>query len=185
MALLNGAHRLGPEAGQLLLKTSRTGLGSKAGHDLTIELTRWTAVAVVDTASPASSSVIVDVDATSFEVRQGTGGVKPLTDGDRADIKKTITEKILHTARHPDIGFRSTRISGQPDAFTVEGDLTIVGVARPVMVQCAASADGRVRGTATVKQSEWGIKPYSAFLGALRLKDEVEVQFEVELPTGG
>ncbi len=108
-----------------------------------------------------------------------------MTDGDRADIKKTITEKILHTARHPDIRFRSTRISGQPDAFTIEGDLTILGVARTVMVQCAASADGRVRGTATVKQSEWGIKPYSAFLGALRLKDEVEVQFEVELPTGG
>jgi len=36
-----------------------------------------------------------------------------------------------------------------------------------------------------VKQSEWGIKPYSAFLGALRLKDEVEVQFEAKLPTGG
>jgi polyisoprenoid-binding protein YceI len=185
MGMQDGSHRFGPEAGQLLLKTSRTGLGSKAGHDLTIEVTRWTAVAVVDTASPANSSVTVDVDANSFEVRQGTGGVKPLTDGDRADIKKTITEKILHTARHTEIGFRSTRISGQPDAFTVEGDLAIVGIARPVMVECAASADGRVRGTATVKQSEWGIKPYSAFLGALRLKDEVEVQFEVQLPTRG
>jgi polyisoprenoid-binding protein YceI len=185
MALLNGTHRLGPEAGQLLLKTSRTGLGSKAGHDLTIEVTRWTAVAVVDTPHPANSSVTVNVDATSFEVRQGTGGVKPLTDGDRADIKKTITGKILRTATYPEIGFRSTRVSGQPGAFTIEGDLTIVGVARPVMVQCAASAGGRVRGTATVKQSDWGIKPYSALLGALRLKDEVEVQFEVELPTSG
>lgn len=183
--MLDGTHRLGPEAGQLLLRTSRTGLGSKAGHDLTIEITRWTAVALVSAASPANSSVTVDVDATSFAVRQGTGGVKPLTDGDRADIKRTITEKILHTAVHPAISFRSTRISGQPGAFTVEGDLTIVGVARPVIVQCAASADGRVRGTATVKQSDWGIRPYSAFLGALRLKDEVEVQIEVQLPTRG
>jgi polyisoprenoid-binding protein YceI len=185
MALLDGTHRLGPDVGQLLLKTSRTGLGSKAGHDLTIEVTRWTAVAVVDTASPANSSVTFDVEADSFEIRQGTGGVKPLTAGDRADIKKTITEKILHTARHPEISFRSTRIGGQPDAFTVAGDLTIVGVVRPVAAQCAASADGRVRGTATVKQTDWGIKPYTAFFGALRLKDEVEVQFEVQLPTRG
>ena len=183
--MLDGTHRLGPGAGQLLLKTSRTGLGSKAGHDLTIEVTRWTGVAVVDTASPASSSVTVDIDADSFEVRQGTGGVKPLTAGDRADIKRTIAEKILHTARHSEISFRSRHISGQPGAFTIEGDLTIVGMVRPVIVQGAVGADGRVRAAATVKQSNWGIKPYSAFLGALRLKDEVEVQFETQLPTHG
>jgi polyisoprenoid-binding protein YceI len=183
--LSDGTHRLGPESGQLLLKTGRTGLGSKAGHDLTIEVTRWTGVAVVDTVKPANSSVTVDVDATSFEVRQGTGGVKPLTDGDRAEIKSTIREKILHTARHPEIGFRSTRISGTPDAFIVEGDLTIAGTTRPAIITCATAADGRVRGTATVKQSDWGIKPYTAFFGALRLKDEVEVHFDAELPAHG
>ena len=185
MALVDGTHPLGPQAGQLLLRTSRTGLGSKAGHDLTIEVSRWSGVAVVDTARPANSSVTVDVDADSFEVRQATGGVKPFTDRDRTDVKKTIREKILHPARHPEISFRSTRITGQPDAFTIHGDLAIVGVIRPVTIPCAASADGRVRGTATVKQTDWGIKPYSAFLGALRLKDEVQVQLEVQLPTGG
>ncbi|MGY3205828.1 hypothetical protein ACVW19_006343 [Streptomyces sp. TE5632] len=38
---------------------------------------------------------------------------------------------------------------------------------------------GPVRGWATVTQSAWAIKPYTAFLGALRLADEVRVEFEV------
>ena len=58
-----GAYRLGPESGRLLVKTTRTGLGAKAGHDLTIEVTRWHGHATVDTADPANSSV------TAYEIR--------------------------------------------------------------------------------------------------------------------
>jgi polyisoprenoid-binding protein YceI len=65
-----GAYRLGPEAGRLLVNMTRTGLGAKAGHDLTIEVTRWHGHATVDTANPANSSVTIQVDADSFQVRQ-------------------------------------------------------------------------------------------------------------------
>jgi hypothetical protein len=50
-----GAYRLGPEWGQLLVHTTRTGLGAKAGHDLTIEVTRWHGCGTVDPADPANS----------------------------------------------------------------------------------------------------------------------------------
>jgi hypothetical protein len=33
-------------------------------------------------------------------------------------------------------------------------------------------------------QSRWGIRPYSAFLGALKLRDKVEVKFDID-PTPG
>lgn len=37
-----------------------------------------------------------------------------------------------------------------------------------------------------MKQTRWGVRPYSAFLGALKLADEVEVEFNVALvPVGG
>src|SRR5215211_647331 len=85
-----GAYRLGPKSGWLLVNTTRTGLGAKAGHDLTIEVTRWHGHATADTAVPANSSVNIQVDVDSFQVRQGTGGVKPLTDADRAEISKTL-----------------------------------------------------------------------------------------------
>jgi polyisoprenoid-binding protein YceI len=178
-----GAYRLGPESGQLLVHTTRTGLGAKAGHDLSIEVTSWHARATVDPATPANSSVTVEVDADSFEVREGTGGVKPLTDADRAEIKKTLG-KILNTAQHPTITFRSRRVDGSAGSFTCDGELTIMGVTRPVLVE-GRVADGRVVGGASVVQSRWGIRPYSAFFGALKLSDEVKIDFDVALTPHG
>ena len=118
-----------------------------------------------------------------MEVREGTGGVKPLTDGDRAEIKKTLG-KVLHTAQHPTITFRSRQVEGPAGSFTVDGELTVMGVTRPVMVQ-GRVIDGRVVGGATVVQSQWGIRPYSAFFGALKLSDEVKIDFDVALTAHG
>src|SRR5215212_1891113 len=174
-----GAYRFGPESGRLLVKTTRTGLGAKAGHDLTIEVTRWHGRAMVDAATPANSSVTVEVEVDSLEVREGTGGVKPLTDADRAEIKKNLGE-VLHTAQHPIITFRSRRVEGSAASFTCDGELTIMGVAQPVTLQGRVT-DGRVVGGATVVQSRWGIRPYSAFFGALKLSDEVKVDFDIVL----
>jgi polyisoprenoid-binding protein YceI len=180
---ITGAYRFGPEWGRLLVHTTRTGLGAKAGHDLTIEVTRWHGRATVDPATPANSSVTVEVDADSFEVRKGTGGVKPLSDADRAEIHQTLTA-ILHTGQHPTITFQSRRVDGSAGSFTCDGELTIMGVTRPVMVQGHVT-DGRVVGGASVVQSRWGIRPYSAFFGALKLSDEVKLDFDVALTPHG
>lgn len=181
MAVADGVYRLGPESGRLLVRTARTGLGAKAGHDLTLEAPRWHGQVTVDTADPANSTVTLEIDVAALEVREGTGGVKPLTDSDRRDIQRNIREKILHTDRHPSITFRSTRIGGTPDAVTVDGELTIVGTTQPVTAQGSVGDDGRVHGTATVAQTRWGIKPYTAFLGALKLRDEVEIELDATL----
>ncbi|GAA0381736.1 hypothetical protein GCM10009530_35600 [Microbispora corallina] len=180
MGVAAGAYALGPETGRLLVTTARSGFGAKAGHDLLIEVTRWSGEAVVDPADPAASSVRVEAEAGSFEVREGTGGVKPLTAGDRAEIERTVRDRILRAGRHPLITFRSTRVEGGPGAFRVEGDLTIMDVTRPVTVTGSLAGD-RAVASATVVQSEWGITPYSAFFGALRLRDEVGVRAEVVL----
>jgi polyisoprenoid-binding protein YceI len=166
------AYRLGPESGRLLVHTTRTGLGAKAGHDLTIEVTRWHGHATGDPAVPANSSVTIQVDAESFQVRQGTGGVKPLTDADRAEITKTL-KQVLHTAQHPTITVRSRQVDGSAGSFTFDGELTIMGITRPVTVRGGVT-DGRILGGASVVQTRWGIRPYSAFFGALRLRDEVK-----------
>jgi hypothetical protein len=59
-----------------------------------------------------------------------------------------------------------------------------MGVTRPLTVQ-GRMTDGRVIGQATVIQSRWGIRPYSAFFGALKLRDEVTVDFDVALTPDG
>jgi polyisoprenoid-binding protein YceI len=181
MTLRIGNYGLGPQAGRLLLKTGRTGLGRRAGHDLTIEATRWQADVAVNSEDPDQSSVSVTIEVESVEVREGAGGLKPLTDADRADIKTTICEKILLTTEHPVITFNSSHVTGTPDAFQISGDLMIMGLARPVIVHGGVDA-GRLRGHATVTQSRWGIKPYSAFAGALRLADDIQVEFDLASP---
>jgi polyisoprenoid-binding protein YceI len=180
MTLTDGTYDLGPASGRLRLRTGRSGLGRRAGHDLTIEVTRWSGQAVVDTARPAGSAVTAEIEVDSFRVIEGTGGVMALTDADRAEIERVVREKVLHAREHPLITFRSTAVEGTPESFTVEGDLTIRGVTRPVTVEGAASG-GRLTGGATVLQSRWGIKPYSALLGQLKVADPVEIEFDLAL----
>ena len=135
-------------------------MGAQAGHDLTIEVTRWRGNVVVDAANPASSPVTVEVDVDSFDVRQGTGGVKPLTDADRADIKNTLRGKILNTGKHPTIAFGSRQVTGTAESFRIDGDLTIIGVTQPVTVD-GQLVGGRAHASAVIVQSRWGIRPYS------------------------
>ncbi|WP_155059781.1 YceI family protein [Streptomyces blattellae] len=181
---VSGKHHIGSETGRLRLKTGRAGLGRKAGHDLTIEVTRWSADVVVDVADPGQSSVVATIEVDSLEVREGAGGLKPLTDDDRADIKRTMREKILHSAEHPRITFTSTEVAGAPHAFTVTGDLTIMGTTRPITIEAGLDGEGGVHGTATLVQSTWGIKPYKAFAGTLRLADEVHIELDATGLTG-
>lgn len=180
MSITSGDYTFGPDSGRLVVETTRTGLGAKAGHDLTIEVTRWRGEATIDPADPAGSSVSVEVDAGSLEVRKGTGGVKSLTSSDRGEIERTVREKILNITRHPTITFRSARVEGTADSFLLEGPLTIRDVTRHVTVR-GSLTEGRARGSAVITQSRWGIRPYSAFFGALKLSDDVEVHFDVTL----
>lgn len=177
------SYPVGPQSGRLLVKTARTGLGAKAGHDLTIEVTRWHGNVVIDAANPAGSSVTVEADVDSFEVREGTGGVRSLTDADRADIKNTLRHKVLNAGQYPRITFASRQVGGTEESFSIDGDLTIAGVTQSVTVR-GRIAGGRAVGSAVVVQSRWGIRPYSAFLGALRLRDEVDVEFDIGLTAG-
>ncbi|WP_433333186.1 YceI family protein [Spirillospora sp. CA-294931] len=177
MTLTEGTFELGPEKGQILVRTGRSGFGRRAGHDLTLEAAGWSGTAVV--AGAAGSSVEVTVRVGELKVREGTGGVLPLSAQDRDEITKNL-RTVLKADAHPEITFRSTGVAGTADAFTVEGDLTIAGRTERVTLR-ASSREGRVRGSAIVRQTRWGIKPYSAFFGALKLADDVEVSVDLEV----
>ncbi|WP_034274063.1 YceI family protein [Haloechinothrix halophila] len=178
MTPLIGQFSLGPPSARLFVRTSRTGLGARAGQDLTIEVTRWEAQVSVPEPDVTTSSVSVAADTASFEVREGAGGVLPLSDADRTEIERTIRDKILFPDVYPAITFTSTAVRGSGDGIEIDGDLTIMAVTQPLTTYVRLGDDGFVRGRAAVTQTEWGIKPYSALFGALRLADEVAVEIE-------
>jgi hypothetical protein len=179
VVLRAGTHRVGADNGTLQVRTYREGLAQKVGHDLIIEVGQWEAAAEVRE-DGGLSAVQLDADPHSLQVREGLHGVKPLTDKDRADIRKTIDEKIL--GGRP-IAFRSTEVEPGAGGLTVRGELELAGTRRPASFELNAAADGRVRGTLPVTQSEWGIKPYRGMMGALKVRDTIEVVLDVPLPS--
>jgi polyisoprenoid-binding protein YceI len=64
----------------------------------------------------------------------------------------------------------------------VQGELTLVGKTRPVKFDLEIADDGVLTGSAVIKQSDWGIKPYSILFGALKVADQVELELEASLP---
>jgi polyisoprenoid-binding protein YceI len=173
-----GTHRVDADSGTLQVRTYREGMAQKVGHDLVIDVGQWEAMVEVGD-DGRLAAVALDADADSLEVREGLHGMKPLTDRDRAEIRKRIHEKIL--AGRP-IKFRSTAIEPSDGRLIVQGQLELAGTSRPARFELDAAADGRVRGTLPVTQSEWGIKPYRGMMGALRVRDTIEVVLDVTLP---
>jgi len=158
-------------------------MAATAGHDLTIEATRWSGVLTVgDDLAPSALDVRIDLNA--LVVRDGTGGIKPLTDRDRREISGTA-RKLLRTGRYPEATFTATGFrQTAADGWEVDGTLTLAGTSRPLRLSVSQTGPGQYRAEGTVVQTAYGIKPYTAFLGALKVRDAVGVTATVDL-TGG
>jgi polyisoprenoid-binding protein YceI len=180
MAVRAGRHPLGPDRGRIILRTFRDGLAAQAGHDLTIEATRWSGVLGVNE-DLSAADLDVRIDMNALVVRDGTGGVKPLSDRDRREIAVTM-RKVLASDRHPEAVFAAAGFEPMAGGGgEISGTLTIRGQARPVKVHVTQTGADRYHAEAQVIQSEYGIKPYTAFLGALRVRDAVDITVDLDL----
>jgi hypothetical protein len=197
MAASTDTYRLGPDAGRVVIKTTRAGLAARVGHDLSIDVSRWSAditvpggTALAETGTDetgadelSAATLTAELDLGSLVVREGTGGARPLSASDRRDIESTM-RKILGGGgggRPPTATFRSTRVIPSSVGGAIEGTLTLNGRSQPIRLQLTSPAPGRYRGAVTIVQSAFGIKPYTGFFGALKLRDEVVAEFEVDL----
>jgi polyisoprenoid-binding protein YceI len=178
MAIAPGRHAIGPEQGTLQVRTYREGIAQKVGHDLVIDVGQWQAT-VQAAEDGGLASVELEVDPRSLQVREGNRGVKPLTDKDRGEIRRNIDEKVL--GGQP-IEFHSDAVEGSGATVTAAGELRLAGTSRRASFELAVAGDGRLTGTMPVTQSEWGIKPYRGFMGALKVRDTVDVVVDVQLP---
>jgi polyisoprenoid-binding protein YceI len=169
---------LGPGSGRVIVKTGRTGLAARAGHDLTIEITGWSARVIIPDEGVAAAQITAELDLGSLAVREGTGGAKPLTDKDRGDIANTA-RTIL---RQPAASFTSTRVVlVGASGGAIDGMLSLNGRSQPVRLQVTNPAPGRYRGSTTIRQTDFGITPYTGFFGALKLRDEIGIELEADL----
>lgn len=169
MSIPEGTHNIGPSNGSLKVKTGKEGAAAKMGHDLVIAVNTWDATIE----GGDSPSIKLTADPSSLEVVEGSGGAKPLSDKDKGDIKKSIDKKVLGSSQ---ISFTSSEVSDS----AAKGDLSIAGKSSSVNVPLTVNG-GTISGSITLSQSEFGIKQFSAMMGALKVKDQVTVEFEATL----
>ncbi|HZO37184.1 MAG TPA: YceI family protein [Solirubrobacteraceae bacterium] len=173
--LSSGTIALGPDDGAIEIRVAVEGPVSFLAHDLVIDLGAWNADVDVDDAEQVSAiGFTADLDQGRYRLLKGSD---PVREGPRKSITKTITKMIGHAP----IGFRSERVADTGDDVVVGGELTLVGVTRPIEFTLHRSG-GRIRGQVAINQTEWAIPPVSHLFGAIRTSETVELVVDVAWP---
>jgi len=126
-----------------------------------------------------AGSAELSADATSLRVEKGAGGMQALGDEDKDNIHQTIDDDVL---KRENVTFHSTSVEPAGEGrYRVEGELTLVGATQPVAFDLTVGDDGKLDARATVTQTRWGVKPFSALFGTLKVLDDVEVVLDGKL----
>jgi polyisoprenoid-binding protein YceI len=163
--------------GELLLRTGVKGRAARMGHRLTIVMTRWQASVSWAGAQPVAAELAVETD--SFEVLRGEGGVKGLS-GPEKTLVRSNALKSLDAGRFPEIRFTAEAIDKTDGGYRLTGKLQIKGKSREHVIDLRTQDLGdswRMSAEAGVRQSDYGVKPYSLLMGSVQVTDEVMVSF--------
>ena len=163
--------------GELLLHTGVAGRAARMGHRLTIAMTRWHATVSWAGSQPVSVQVAVETD--SLDVLRGEGGVKGLPGAEKAVVRSNAL-KSLNASRFPEIRFTADVIEMTDDGYRLTGALEIRGASRDHVIDLRTEDLGnswRMSGESAVRQSDYGIKPYSVLMGSVQVADDVTVSF--------
>ena len=114
------------------------------------------------------------VDAASVECLDTWVGEK-----DKKKILDLTRTEMLGTAKYKEIRFVSTKVTRNGARLEVYGNLTIKAITQPAIVWVTGDKDHGWEGGATIRMTDWGLKPPKAALGAIGTKDEMAISFRL------
>jgi polyisoprenoid-binding protein YceI len=168
--------------GELLIRTGVTGPAAAVGHRLTIAMRRWQATMRWNSDEPVAAELTVDVG--SLDVVRGEGGVTPLSGPEKAVVRRNALGS-LNARKFPRIVYSANAIEKTREGYRLSGNLTIHGRTRPQVVDVRTDDEGdswRFSSKTVITQSDFGVKPYSQLLGAVKVADDVTVAFTASVP---
>ena len=159
-----------PQKSSITVRVFKAGVFSAFGHEHEISASMQQGSF---TKNPGS--VELTVDARRMRVMD-----QGISEKNRAEIQQTMLgPKVLDSEKFPEIRFRSTGLERLGEGrWIVLGDLTIHGETRPVKVR-VEGANARYRGTAELKQKDFGITPITVGGGAVKVKNELRIEFDI------
>ena len=164
-------HNIDTQKSMLTIHVGKTGVFSGLGHEHEVRAPIHSGTAET---SP-HPAVEIHVDARTLRMID-----KGEAEKDRAEVQKTMLgPEVLDSNLHQEIVFKSTGVEpASQGQWTLHGNLTLHGQTRPVTVHVTLK-EGRYTGEATVKQTDFGIRPPGK--AGVRAKDEVRIAFDVRL----
>ncbi len=160
-----------------MVHTGVAGRAARMGHRLTIAMRRWQATVKWSGGEPVELQLKVEVD--SLEVVRGDGGLTPLSGPEKLLVRSNALRQF-GIDRFPKIGFEAENIDRTDYGYRLAGTLQIHGNTRPHEVALHTEDLGdawRLSTQTVVRQSDFGVKPYSLLMGSLKVADEVTVAF--------
>ena len=165
-----------------MIQVFKDGAAAALAHDHVVDVKDFAGSIVTD-GDAATASVDVTAQTASFtnddaKLRKKFGLDSEISEKDRKAVEENMKSKDqLDTAGFPTVKFVSTSVKkGADGKLTLAGKLTLHGVTKDVTMPLDAKVTGDdVDGSASfrLKTSDYGIKPYSALLGAVKNKDEI------------
>lgn len=170
-----------PQRGYFRIHVSTGGLFGTFAHDHSIEAQKISGCASLDPAYIAHSSIKLTFTTADIRVIDPRESAK-----DRSQVQKTMETEVLRISEFPQITFESTGIeTASGNQLRVRGNLTIRGKTQPVLIPLTFTRmnDGtyQAKGNYSFKQSTFGIKPIQIGAGTVKVKDELQTEFEISL----
>ena len=178
-------YHLVPDASSLVVEVDAAGFVSPLGvlHDHRFVVEDFVGeVVLADDASLESASFMARADS----LRETAN----LSASDRRTVERQVRKDVLDADDHPRIVFVGTDLSlddASPEgelSGTLTGELTIHGETQEVEVPFEGTLDAsagvlEASGSFTIRQTDFGIEPYSRYFGAVAVEDEVTIRIDL------
>ena len=162
---------------ECLVFSFKDGLLARLAHDLKLQVERFS-IEVDD----STHQIKATFDPSSIQVAcaqiDGRDDPSTLSKGDKKKIHDNVTKDVLRVRKYPEIRFDSTHVVQRGEGFAVEGTLQMHGKSRNLQASVRPDGDRWVT-ELRLHQPDFGIKPYTAALGALKVKPDVLVRLRV------
>ncbi|MRW90704.1 YceI family protein [Duganella sp. FT80W] len=157
----------------------RGGVLARLGHDHVVA-----ARTISGTVSPSENRAdfqfrLDEMSVDEADLRQIAGlGKQPSADA-IAGTRHNMLTKVLDAEHYPLVQIHAERMAdGQP----LQVSITLHGVTRTLAIPVELREENgsiNVKGTVNLKQSDFGLTPFSVMAGAMAVQDEMELRFDL------